>query len=150
MLHLFEWNDSKLHHWLGRTLLVVAEICISVFTLDPLRIRAFYKFSDVRTEKLRSLVKGSLNFHDIFCLKFPLMSFKGSCSWILQNNSLRGSIRAAWHRRIRCNALLVCVERLNFSELEIFILSKVTIHSASACRNWGLNFLLEIETVHKM
>ena len=48
-----------------------------------------------------------------------------------------GSIRAAWHWTIRWNALLVCVERVNFSELEIFILSQVTIHSASACRNWA-------------
>ena len=35
------------------------------------------------------------------------------------------------------HCLIVCVERVNFSELEIFILSQVTIHSATACRNWG-------------
>ena len=88
----FEWNYHKLHHWLGRTFLLVVEIY----------------FGD--------------DTHD----------FQWSCSRILQNNSLWGSIRAAWHWRIRWNALLVCVERVNFSELEIFILSQVTIHSASA------------------
>ena len=92
--------------------------------------------------------------------------FQWSCSRILQNNSLWRSIRAAWHWRIRWNALLVCVERVNFSELEIFILSQVIIHSASACRNWvffitryttafpsqwdELNLFLQFETVHKM
>ena len=102
-----------------------------------------------------------------YALVMTLMTFKWSCSWILQNNSLRGSIRAAWHQRIRGRALLVCVERVNFSGLEIFSMSQVTIHSACAYRNWGffspgsyttafpspwdeLNLFLQFEIVHKM